>query len=111
MLSNRLFLLIKSFSLPQLRLLEHPKVIEKKLRMKYGLVMLELIQVYLYTDCIYFLSDLHTNHCILVMAVIAFAVLFCTGWGLKVMAFSPDARLSKKSRSSIFRGELANEEG
>lgn len=41
-----------------------------------------------------------------VMGVIAFAVVFSLGYGLKVMLMHPDARFSKGSRTTIFRGEL-----
>jgi hypothetical protein len=40
------------------------------------------------------------------MSVIAFAVVFSVGYGLSVMMFHPDARLSKGSRKSALRGEL-----
>lgn len=40
------------------------------------------------------------------MSVIAFAVVFSVGYGLSVMMFHPDARLSKSSRKSALRGEL-----
>jgi hypothetical protein len=40
------------------------------------------------------------------MSVIGFAVIFSLGWGVKVMMFSPDARIAKSSRTSILRGEL-----
>lgn len=40
------------------------------------------------------------------MGVIAFAVVFSLGYGLKVMLMHPDARFSKGSRTTIFRGEL-----
>lgn len=43
------------------------------------------------------------------MFVIAFACVFSTGWGLKVMTTSPDARVSWSSRKSLFRGDLKNE--
>ena len=42
------------------------------------------------------------------MSVIAFACVFSLGWGLKVMFTHPDARTSKGSRKSLFRGELKN---
>lgn len=45
-----------------------------------------------------------------VMSVICFAVLFSTGTGLYFMATMPDARVSKSSRKSFFRGELKGEE-
>ena len=45
-----------------------------------------------------------------IMSVIGFAVLFSTGTGLYFMSTMPDARLSKSSRKSIFRGELKGEE-
>ena len=41
-----------------------------------------------------------------VMGVIAFAVVFSLGYGLHVMLFDKDSRLSKSSRKSFFRGEL-----
>lgn len=46
------------------------------------------------------------------MSVIGIAILFSAGTGLYFMATSPDARVSKKRRSSIFRGDVvdSNEE-
>jgi len=41
-----------------------------------------------------------------VMSVIVFAGVFCLTYGVWVMGFSPDARISKGARKSIFRGEL-----
>jgi hypothetical protein len=40
------------------------------------------------------------------MSVIVFAIFFSTGTGLYIMSTSPDARLSKGSRKSVFRGEM-----
>ncbi len=40
-----------------------------------------------------------------VMGVIVIAVLFAGGSGLFFMATSPDCRLTKTKRMSIFRGE------
>jgi hypothetical protein len=44
-----------------------------------------------------------------VMSVIAFAVVFSLGTGVYFMATMPDARISKASRKTFFRGELKNE--
>lgn len=53
------------------------------------------------------LSFVHTfQQAYPVMSVIAFAVVFSVGYGLSVMMFHPDARLSKGSRKSALRGEL-----
>ena len=41
-----------------------------------------------------------------VMSVIVFAVVFSLGYGLQVMAFHPDARISKGNRKNFFRGEM-----
>jgi hypothetical protein len=43
------------------------------------------------------------------MAVIVFAVAFCSTYGSYVMAFHPDARISKTSRKTFFRGEYKRE--
>ena len=45
-----------------------------------------------------------------VMGVIAFAVVFATAAGFYIMGTHPDARVSKSSRKSLFRGELKNAE-
>mmetsp|Transcript_15311 Transcript_15311/g.13848 ORF Transcript_15311/g.13848 Transcript_15311/m.13848 type:complete len:94 (-) Transcript_15311:51-332(-) len=44
-----------------------------------------------------------------VMFVIGFAVVFSLGTGIWFMATSPDARISKYSRKTLFRGELKGE--
>ena len=44
------------------------------------------------------------------MGVIVFAVCFSTAVGLSVITRHPDARVSKASRKSIFRGELKGEQ-
>lgn len=44
------------------------------------------------------------------MGVIVFAVCFSAGVGISIMASHPDARVSKSSRKSIFRGELKGEQ-
>jgi hypothetical protein len=41
------------------------------------------------------------------MSVIAIAVLFSTGSGLYFMGTSPDCRLNKSDRKSIFRGAIS----
>ncbi len=41
-----------------------------------------------------------------VMSVIVVAVVFSLSWGTHYMFTHPDARISKSSRSSIFKGEL-----
>lgn len=40
------------------------------------------------------------------MFTIGFAVFFSTGAGIYFMSTSPDARVSKNSRKSLFRGEF-----
>jgi len=44
-----------------------------------------------------------------VMGVIVFACVFCATYGFSVMLFDQDARLSKSSRKSFFRGEMKKE--
>jgi hypothetical protein len=44
-----------------------------------------------------------------VMSVIAFAGVFGVVWGIWTIATHPDARISKSSRKSIFRGELKDQ--
>ena len=46
-----------------------------------------------------------------VMGVIAFAVVFSTGYGTYYLATAPDARISKSGRKNFFRGELRSPEG
>ena len=41
-----------------------------------------------------------------VMAVIGFAVVFCTTVGVGITVMHPDARVGKYNRKSIFRGDL-----
>lgn len=40
------------------------------------------------------------------MSVIVFACVFCTGYGVSVMATHPDARIGKYARKSTMRGDL-----
>lgn len=44
------------------------------------------------------------------MGVIVFAVIFCAAWGGKVLIYDPDARYTKHSRKTLFRGELKDAE-